>query len=124
MYKLNFDVAIFDGTRSLGVGVIVRNNLGEVIANLSTRGPTVANGEEAEVLACRKAVEFAMDAGFMDLVIEGYNVVVMKAIASLWLDRSRLGHIYDDIRTLAVLLGVLIKVPTPWLKALHVLLVT
>ena len=102
VYKLNFDVAIFDGTRSLGVGVIVRNSLGEVMASLSARGPTVANSEEAEALACRKVVEFAMDAGFMDLVIEGDNAVVMKAIASLRLDRSRLGHIYDDIRTLAV----------------------
>nr|XP_023881690.1 uncharacterized protein LOC111994061 [Quercus suber] len=100
-FKLNFDAAVFDGTNSSGVGVIVRNSLGEVMAGLSARGPAVANSEEAEALACRKAVEFAMDAGFMDLVIEGDNAAVMKAITSSRLDRSRLGHIYDDIRTLA-----------------------
>ena len=61
----------------------------------------MANSEEVEALACRKAVEFAMDAGFMDLVIKGDNAVVMKAISSPRLDRSQLGHIYDDIRTLA-----------------------
>ena len=101
MYKLNFDATVFDGNRSSGVGLIVRNSLGEVMADLSARGPAVANSEEAEALACRKAVEFAMDAGFMDLVIKGDNAVVMKAISSPRLDRSRLGHIYDDIRTLA-----------------------
>ena len=101
MYKLNFDASVFACTRSSGVGVIVRNSLGEVMAGLSARGPAVANSEEAEALACRKAVEFAMDAGFTNLVIEGDNAAVIKAIASPWLDRSRLGHIYDDICTLA-----------------------
>ncbi|XP_023905314.1 uncharacterized protein LOC112017083 [Quercus suber] len=100
-FKLNFNAAVFDGTNSSEVGVIVRNGLGEVMAGLSARGPAVANSEEAEALACRKAVEFAMDAGFINLVIEGDNAAVMKAITSSRLDGSRLGHIYDDIRTLA-----------------------
>ncbi|KAK9999683.1 hypothetical protein SO802_019286 [Lithocarpus litseifolius] len=101
VYKLNFDAAVFTSTRSSSVGVIVRNSLGEVMAGLSAHGPAVANSEEAEALACRKAIEFAIDAGFMDLVIEGDNAAVMKATASPRLDRSRLGHIYDDIRMLA-----------------------
>ena len=84
------------------MGVIIRNSQGEVMASLSARGPAVASSKEAEVLACRKAVEFAIDVGFMDLVIEGDNATVMKAIVSPRLDRSRQGHIYDDIRTLAV----------------------
>jgi len=80
--------------------VVIRNSLGEVMASLSAHGPAVASSEEAEVLACWKAVEFAIDVGFMDLVIEGDNATVMKAIVSPRLDRSRQGHIYDDIRTL------------------------
>ena len=36
---------------------------------LFARGPSVANSEDAEVLLCRKSLEFAMDAGFMELVI-------------------------------------------------------
>ncbi|XP_065638610.1 uncharacterized protein LOC136071363 [Quercus suber] len=101
VYKLNFDVAVLANTRSSGVGVVIRNSLGEVMAGLSTYGPVVASNEEAEVLACRKVVEFAIDAGFMDLMIEGDNAMVMKANVFPRLDRSRLGHIYDDIRTLA-----------------------
>ena len=40
-------------------------------------GPPVSSSEEAELLACRKAVEFATDAGFSELVIEGDNSNVM-----------------------------------------------
>lgn len=99
--KLNFDAAIFANTNSSGVSVIIRNSLGEVLAGLFTRGPSVASREEAEVLACRKALEFALDTGFLDLVIEGDNATVMTTIVSPHLNRSRLGHIYDDISTLA-----------------------
>ena len=41
-----------------------------------------------------------MDAGFSDLIIEGDNVEVIKAISLARVNCSRLGHIYDDIRCL------------------------
>ena len=52
------------------------------MAAMSIKGPPVAYIEEAEVLACRKALEFSIDAGFMDLIIEGDNVNVMRSISS------------------------------------------
>ena len=62
LFKLNFDAAIFnDGS---GVGAVIRNAAGEVMAALSARGDAMADSEEAEVRACRKALEFAIDAGF------------------------------------------------------------
>ena len=102
VFKLNFDAAMFSNKNSSGVGAIVRNCRGEVMAGLSARGPPVGCSEEAEVLACRKALEFALNSGFSNLVVEGDNVMVMKAIVSPHLNRSRLGHIYDDISTLAL----------------------
>ena len=36
--------------------------------------------EEAELLACKKTVEFANDAGFSELVIEGDSSNVMRRI--------------------------------------------
>ena len=35
------------------------------MASISAKGPAVFDSEEAEVLACRKAVEFAVDSGFI-----------------------------------------------------------
>ena len=61
---------------------------------ISARGPPVVDNEEAEVLACRHAVEFAMEAKFRELIIGGDNVNVMKTIMSSKANYSRLGHIY------------------------------
>ena len=55
---------------------------------ISSKGPAVTDSEEVEVLACRKALEFAVDAGFSELVIEGDNISVMKSIASPWANLS------------------------------------
>ena len=55
---------------------------------------------EVEVLACRRALQFAIDIGFFDLIIEGDSVQVMNAIRSRKADLSRLGHIFEDIQVL------------------------
>lgn len=68
---------------------------------MSAKGLGVMDSEEAEVLACQRALEFAMDAGFEELVIEGDNSTVINSIASLRALQSRLGNIYGDIRLLA-----------------------
>ena len=32
-------------------------------------------------MACRKALEFAIDAGFTEIILEGENAMVMKVIS-------------------------------------------
>ena len=100
VYKLNFDAAVAPSLRTSGFGAIIRNEKGEVMAAYAGRGPSVTDSEEAEALACRKAMEFAVDTGFSDLIIEGDNIEVIKAISSARDNGSRLGHIYEDIRCL------------------------
>ena len=64
------------------------------MAAFSAKEPLVWNSEEAKALACRKAIEFAIDAGFSELMIEGDNSNVMRAISSNSMDNSRLGHAF------------------------------
>lgn len=52
------------------------------MAAMSVKGPPVTNSEEVEALACRKALEFSIDADFSELIIEGDNANVMRAISS------------------------------------------
>ena len=82
MYKLNFDAAIFTDISTSGVGVIIRNEKGQVMVALSSKGLAVIDSEEVEVLACRQAMEFALDDGFSDLIVEGDNSNVMRSIVS------------------------------------------
>ena len=81
-YKINFDAAVFAEINASGVGVIVRNDKGEAMATLSACGPPMQDSEEAEVLACRRALESAVEARFIELVLKGDNNTVMESITS------------------------------------------
>lgn len=70
------------------------------MAAMSVKGPPVTNCEEVEALACRKALEFSIDADFSELIIEGDNANVMRAISSLPPNHSLLGHIIEDVKCL------------------------
>lgn len=70
LFKLNFDAAIFKEHNSFGFGAVIWNEQGKVMAAMAAKGPSVFCSEEAETLACRKALEFAVDAGFSELVVE------------------------------------------------------
>ena len=76
---------------------MVRNEMGLVMVALSAKGSLVMDSEEAEALACQKAMEFVVDAGFLEIILEGDNVNVMKAILSPPVNLSLLGLIYEDI---------------------------
>ena len=104
-FKLNFDAAIFKEQNCSGFGAVIRNNQGEVMAAMATRGPPVSCSEEAETLACRKALEFAVDAGFSKLIVEGDNINVMRAVSSSTMNFSMLGNVIADIRCILCGLG-------------------
>ena len=106
IYKLNMDAAMFIGLAASGIGAVVHNEKGKVMATLSIRGSPVVDSKEAEVLACQKAVEFAMEARFRDLILEEDNVKVMKFIMVQKANYARLGHIYKDIRGMAMGLSI------------------
>ncbi|KAL4619577.1 hypothetical protein ACB092_06G089900 [Castanea dentata] len=97
VFKLNFDAIVFSGLNRSGYGAVIRNEKGEVMA---AKGPKVFCSEEAELLVCRKAIEFAADAGFSKLIIERDNNSAMKAISTLKDDHSMLGNVIEDIQHL------------------------
>ena len=72
------------------------------MATLSAKGGAVRDSEEVEVLACLKALEFAFDASFMEVILEGDNAMVMKIVSHAQPNFSWLGLIYEDIWCLAV----------------------
>ena len=99
--QLNFNAAVFANREASGVGVVIRNEKREVMAALSAKGATVVDSEEAEMLACQKALEFAVDASFSNLIIEGDNVNVMQTISSTQPNLSQLGLVNENIRCIA-----------------------
>ena len=91
VFKLNFDAAVFSGLNRSSFGAIIRNEKGEVMATMAAKGLEVFCSMEAELLACRKAIEFAVDAGYSELVIEGDNKSTITTISTMKIDQSLLG---------------------------------
>ena len=97
-FKLNFDAAVISEQHCLGFGAIIKNSSGEVMAGMSVKGPYVNSSEEAEVLACRGAVEFSREVGFSRVIIEGDCLYVRRTLSVSKKNSSLLGHIYEDIK--------------------------
>uniref|UniRef100_A0A7N2L7W0 RNase H type-1 domain-containing protein n=1 Tax=Quercus lobata TaxID=97700 RepID=A0A7N2L7W0_QUELO len=70
------------------------------MAAMTAKGPAVQDSDKAELLACRKALEFAIDAGFTVLIVEGDSVNATRCIALGKDNQSALGHVVGDIRHL------------------------
>ena len=70
------------------------------MAATTANGLKVNTSEEVELLACRRALEFAVDAGFSRLIIEGDNSNVIQAISSPLENSSLFGNVVNDIRHL------------------------
>ena len=78
---VTIDVASFLDPTTLGISVIIRNEKGEDMAALSAKRFAKFDSNEVELLACRKAICFAIEAGFKDLDIKGDNVAVMWSLS-------------------------------------------
>ena len=100
VYKLNVDAAVFSRLEKTRIGAIIRNDKGEVMAAMFVVGPSIENNEKAKLLTCRRSLEFAMDARFTSLIIEGDNVNVIQTISSSLPNHSLLGCVVDDVRHL------------------------
>ena len=68
--RYNFDGAVFSQAGLAGIGIIIRNEQGLVMAALSQQIPLPASVEMVEVLAARRALVFAKELGFDRVVVE------------------------------------------------------
>ena len=104
-YKANFDGALFKTCDTAGLGVIIRDNVGAIIGALSMRIPLPQSVATVEALACRRAVQFAVEIGLHEIIFEGDAAMVIQAIKTGVADQSSHGHIVGDIQDQASLLA-------------------
>ncbi|KAK7851268.1 hypothetical protein CFP56_042495 [Quercus suber] len=79
-YKLNFDAALLDGFNQVGLGAVCRDSQGHVLAALSQRVGPVKSVEMAEALAAKRAVVFARELSFFEVLIEGDCLRIVQAL--------------------------------------------
>ena len=100
--KANFDGADFsqDGLAGIGIGIIIRNEQGLVMAALAQQIPLPALVEMVEVLVVHWAVVFAKELGFDKVIVEGDSATNITSINGGHMDYSVLGHVLMYIKCL------------------------
>jgi ribonuclease HI len=94
--KVNWDAAV-DGThRRMGMGVIVRDPNGEVVAMLSAPRNYITAPDIAEAVAALKAVTFCRELGFSKVILEGDALQVVNALKASTRNWSPYGHLIEE----------------------------
>ncbi|KAK9989714.1 hypothetical protein SO802_029953 [Lithocarpus litseifolius] len=80
--KINFDGAVFSSENWSGIGVVIRDSAGLVIASCSQCLSHAYRSDEVEAFAAAKALSFAAEIGISKAVMEGDSLTIIKALSS------------------------------------------
>jgi hypothetical protein len=98
---INVDAALFNPSRRMGIGVVIRDHNGVCLTACSELREEVTALELAEVLALSHVVSLAADEGFDKvMVVSDYLSLVQQRWQSPDLDRSIVGVVIQDIKQL------------------------
>ena len=100
-YKINFDGALFQADNCAGIGVVIRNGDGQVMASLSQQIPLPSTVIEVEALAACRALILEQEIGFTRVVLEGDSQTLITALKTDSHTLAHFGHIVQDIQYLA-----------------------
>ncbi|KAI8003086.1 hypothetical protein LOK49_LG08G00957 [Camellia lanceoleosa] len=91
--KISFDAATFADLEAIGVGVIVQEAHGKVIAAMSERLPHWVDADCDEALAAASAIAFEVELGLSHIHLEGDTLSIIKAFRCEDQVLSCFGHI-------------------------------
>ena len=98
LLKINFDGAIFRETEEAGLGVVIRDSHGQVLASLAEKIKLPSCSDEVEALAVVRAITLAMDLNLPSFIVEGDSEVVISALRSEEDSFSSFGHLISSIK--------------------------
>ena len=98
---MNYDGAIFQEQGKVGIGVVIRNLEGGVMASLSQQIPLPTIVAQVEALAVCRVVEFARELGFIRVIIEGDSESICKDLSNLSPSLALHGLLIRDAQELA-----------------------
>jgi len=96
--KCNWDAAINSKKRGMGVGVVIRDDRGRVVAAKASFVSGIVNPIVAESMGAWQAVVMCCDLRFPLIVLEGDSLIVVSALNKEEPYWSSFGHIIEDIR--------------------------
>nr|POE78573.1 putative ribonuclease h protein [Quercus suber] len=99
--KVNFNGAMFKDKNLAGLGGVIRNDKGLIMAAFTHTIPLPTSVEMVEVLAARTALSLAKDLCLNKVQLEGDSEVIVNALSKGGMDSSSFRHIVKDISLLS-----------------------
>ena len=81
-----------------GAGVIVQNENGRVIASMAESFQLPFSVTIVEVIAAKKALQFAKDLGLSSIVLEGDSKITIDGLMGEDSSLAEYGHLIDERR--------------------------
>jgi ribonuclease HI len=98
---INCDAALFSSLRRMGLGVVIRNHIGQYVAACRELHEEVTTPEVVEALALRRALSLAGDEGFSKIMVVSDCLSLVQRVLAPRMDRSSVGVVVQDIKALA-----------------------
>nr|XP_023903889.1 uncharacterized protein LOC112015688 [Quercus suber] len=99
-YKVNYDGATFTEEGLAGLGVMIHNDQGLIMASLTQQLPLPVSVTEVEVLAERRVLEVTLELGFDNIVLKGDSEILFKSLETGSNPLAHYGHLTADIQIL------------------------
>ena len=90
--------AVFDDANGSGVGVVIRDSYGAVLASCSKKIFQTYKAEVTEALVAWKALSFAHELGFQHVILEGDALRLIQALKSQEQNLCPLGLLVEDVK--------------------------
>ena len=96
-YKINYHGAISNADNIFGIGVVVRDCRGEVIASLVQQLDQAHQPMEVEAMATCRAMEFGSELGVDCTIVDGDSELVVKALRCKDNGLTPFAHLINDV---------------------------
>ena len=87
---------MLEETGEAGIGVVIRNSTGEVMASLSEKIRLPSSVEAVEALAACRAARFVQEVGITKSILEGDSLSIISALKNGDRMNSTIGHLIKD----------------------------
>ena len=95
-WKCNLDAVMFLDLSAIGFGMVMRRNDGQFYACKTLLMPLSCSVKEAEALAFREALLWALSLKLVDVEFETDSLLVVNSLSSYSLDYSEYGFLISD----------------------------
>ncbi|XP_023877813.1 uncharacterized protein LOC111990253 [Quercus suber] len=98
MLKVNYDGAVFCETNEAGLGAVIRNSAGRVVASGVERITLPQSVAEVEAAAARRAIVLAKELNLSSITLEGDSEIITRALQDAEQSFATFGNLIDEIR--------------------------